>query len=39
MPFKLMIPTPVGTGVMQATRFVNSIPTQAAGPAATARTQ
>lgn len=39
IPFKLVIPTPVGTGVLQATRFTNSIPTQQASPAATARTQ
>jgi hypothetical protein len=38
MPFKVVIPTPIGTGVMQATRFTNSIPTQTASPAAV-RTQ
>ena len=26
MPFKVVIPTPIGTGVMQATRFTNSLP-------------
>ena len=25
MPYKVMIPTPMGTGVLQATRFTNSI--------------
>ncbi len=39
MPFKLVIPTPIGTGVMQATRFTNSMPTQTANPAAAMRTQ
>jgi len=38
MPFKVVIPTPIGTGLLQATRFVNSLPGQAGGPAA-ARTQ
>lgn len=38
MPFRLSIPTPLGTGVLQATRFTNSLP-QSAGPAAAARTQ
>jgi hypothetical protein len=38
MPFKLVIPTPIGTGVMQATRFTNSLPAQPGNPAA-ARTQ
>lgn len=33
MPFKVVIPTPLGTGIMQATRFVTSQPT------AVARTQ
>jgi hypothetical protein len=35
MPFKVVIPTPVGTGVMQATKFTNVPP----GQATTARTQ
>jgi hypothetical protein len=39
MPFKLVIPTPIGTGVMQATRFTNSMRTQTANPAAAVRTQ
>lgn len=39
IPFKLVIPTPVGTGVLQATRFVNSIPTLSASPTPAARTQ
>ncbi len=39
MPFKVVIPTPIGTGVMQATRFTNSLPTQTANPAAAVRTQ
>ena len=29
MPYKVMIPTPVGTGVLQATRFTNSISSSA----------
>jgi membrane protein DedA with SNARE-associated domain len=33
MPLKVVIPTPLGTGIMQATRFVTSQPT------AVARTQ
>lgn len=36
MPFKLVVPTPLGTGVMQATRFTNSLPGR---PAAAVRTQ
>ena len=36
MPYKVVIPTPIGTGVMQATRFTNSLPSQ---PAAAVRTQ
>lgn len=39
MPYKLVIPTPIGTGVMQATRFTNSLPTQPGNPAAAVRTQ
>lgn len=39
MPFKVVIPTPIGTGVLQATRFTNSLPTPAAVPAAVVRTQ
>jgi hypothetical protein len=39
MPYKLVIPTPVGTGVMQATRFTNSLPAQPGNPAAAMRTQ
>lgn len=31
MPYKVTIPTPLGTGVLQATRFTNSIATQS-GP-------
>lgn len=38
MPYKLAIPTPVGTGVLQATRFTNMISSQA-NPAAALRTQ
>jgi hypothetical protein len=37
MPYKLTIPTPVGTGVLQATRFTNSISSQP-NPAAALRT-
>lgn len=36
MPFKVVIPTPIGTGVMQATRFTNSLSSR---PAAAIRTQ
>jgi len=36
MPYKLSIPTPLGTGVLQATRFTNSISSQS-GPAAAVR--
>lgn len=40
MPFKVMIPTPVGTGVMQATQFTNGLQTQPSLPqTTTARTQ
>jgi hypothetical protein len=40
MPFKVVIPTPVGTGVMQAVQFTNSLQAQPALPPATAaRTQ
>ena len=39
MPYRLMIPTPIGTGMLQATRFSNSLPGQAANPAAATRTQ
>ena len=39
MPFRVVIPTPIGTGMLQATRFVNSLPGQAGSPAAAARTQ
>ena len=39
MPFKVVIPTPIGTGMLQATRFVNSLPSQSGSPAAAARTQ
>ena len=39
MPFKVLIPTPIGNGMLQATRFVNSLPGQAGNPAAGARTQ
>jgi hypothetical protein len=39
MPFKVVIPTPIGTGVMQATRFTNSMPTRPGNPAAAVRTQ
>jgi hypothetical protein len=38
MPFRVVIPTPIGTGMLQATRFVNSLP-QSANPAAALRTQ
>lgn len=30
MPFKVVIPTPLGAGIMQATRFSSSLPTAAA---------
>lgn len=36
MPLKVVIPTPIGTGVMQATRFTNS---PSVNPAAVVRTQ
>ena len=40
MPFKVTIPTPVGTGVMQATQFTNGLQTQPSLPqTTTARTQ
>ena len=39
MPYRVMIPTPIGTGMLQATRLVNSLPAQAGSPAAAARTQ
>lgn len=35
MPYKVVIPTPIGTGMLQATRFTNALP----GQATTARTQ
>lgn len=38
MPYKLSIPTPLGTGVLQATRFTNTISSQST-PAAALRTQ
>lgn len=38
MPYKLTIPTPLGTGVLQATRFTNMISSQP-NPAAALRTQ
>jgi hypothetical protein len=38
MPYKLSIPTPLGTGVLQATRFTNTISSQS-NPAAALRTQ
>ena len=38
MPYKLSIPTPLGTGVLQATRFTNMVSSQA-NPAASLRTQ
>jgi len=38
MPYKLSIPTPLGTGVLQATRFTNMVSSQA-NPAAALRTQ
>jgi hypothetical protein len=38
MPYKLMIPTPLGTGVLQATRFTNMVSSQP-NPAAALRTQ
>jgi hypothetical protein len=39
MPFKVVIPTPIGTGVLQATRFTNALPGQPGNPAAVVRTQ
>ena len=39
MPYKVVIPTPIGTGMMQATRFTNSLPARTAQPAAAVRTQ
>ncbi len=40
MPFKVVIPTPVGTGVMQATQFTNTLQAQPSlPPTTTARTQ
>ena len=39
MPFKVVIPTPFGTGMMQATRFTNSLPATSAAPAPAVRTQ
>jgi len=38
MPYKLSIPTPLGTGVLQATRFTNMVSSQA-NPATALRTQ
>jgi Protein of unknown function (DUF3108) len=37
IPFKVTIPTPLGIGMLQATRFTNSLP--AANPATAVRTQ
>ncbi|WP_051444007.1 DUF3108 domain-containing protein [Afipia sp. P52-10] len=40
MPFKVTIPTPLGTGTMQATQFINALQAQPALPqTTTARTQ
>ncbi|MDQ8732811.1 DUF3108 domain-containing protein [Bradyrhizobium sp. LHD-71] len=39
MPLKVVIPTPIGTGVMQATRFTNSLSAHPSNPAAAVRTQ
>lgn len=39
MPFKVVIPTPVGTGVMQATQFTNTLQAQPSLTPAAARTQ